>query len=469
MTESTQGGHEPQPFMRSLRCWPFAVAGLSVGGVLLACGARTGLLDGSSGTENPVPTEEAGVAEDASVTSQSIGCPAPSGVQAGAPWPMSMRCPTRTGWTPVLGPATAPRVRWEFLLPDTQLGATGNASPVIAADGTIYVAMEDNPLYALDSQGTVLWSSPLACSHSSPAIGADGTIYVGDDSATLHALDPTGREKWSYLSPPVFPTNQTFPSGSPALGADGTVYFGNGIRLHALAPSGGLLWSVVLETAFAGGASPAIAGNGDVYAQNGVFNTSLNAQQLPSGLVSALSRTGNFLWPTAFDGGTPSGTAAPVTVAPKGTVVASAFWSVGTLPPGYSGAAGVEALALDGGTLWYFDLPVEDGGPFSQFPLPVAVAPGGFVYVANARSLVAFTPAGSVLWQTALAGEATSAPIVDGAGIIYVGTASNLVAVSPAGAVLWSLGAVSGATSLAIGGDGTLYAGTGTEGLYALR
>ena len=121
----------------------------------------------------------------ASVTPQSLGCPGPTGAQPNAPWRMFMRCATHQGWTEVLGQATQPGIRWLFSGPPGTTLPAGSTAPVVAADGTIYVAMQGSPVCS--PAGAVLWSV-VVTEATSLAIGGDGTLYAGTLQATLVAL-----------------------------------------------------------------------------------------------------------------------------------------------------------------------------------------------------------------------------------------------------------------------------------------
>ncbi len=77
------------------------------------------------------------------------------------------------------------------------------ASPVIAADGTVYISPIFEPnLYVIDSNGSIIWSvdlaDPCSCKYgwSEPALGPDGTIYVSFDDPYLRAVDPNGTVRW---------------------------------------------------------------------------------------------------------------------------------------------------------------------------------------------------------------------------------------------------------------------------------
>ena len=96
-------------------------------------------------------------------------------------------------------------------------------SPVIGADGTVYVGSPDHNVYALDGQtGVKKWAFKTGAEvHSCPAIGADGTVYVGSNDRKLYALDgQTGARRW------VFKTGGEVRS-SPAIGTDGAIYIGS--------------------------------------------------------------------------------------------------------------------------------------------------------------------------------------------------------------------------------------------------
>ena len=95
------------------------------------------------------------------------------------------------------------------------------SSPVLGADGTVYVGSLDGYLYAIDTAGSQRWNFKTnGTVFSSPVLGADGTVYVGSWDGYLYAIDTAGGQRWK------FKTND-FVVSSPVLGADGTVYVGS--------------------------------------------------------------------------------------------------------------------------------------------------------------------------------------------------------------------------------------------------
>jgi outer membrane protein assembly factor BamB len=107
------------------------------------------------------------------------------------------------------------------------------SSVAIGPDRTIYFGGKNGDLYALRERAgafrttvEVLWRYRLGPGiQSSPLLAADGTVYIGDEKGTLHAvLPPKSGEGAKALW--KFATKGTLIS-SPALGADGTLYEGS--------------------------------------------------------------------------------------------------------------------------------------------------------------------------------------------------------------------------------------------------
>ena len=121
-------------------------------------------------------------------------------------------------------------LKWIFPVRDRCGG-----SPLIAADGTIYVAGAQ--LHALTPEGTERWHYQSMQDElgGSPAIASDGTIYVGSEAFGLHALAPDGSLRWTF---PIQGGVKT----SPAVAKDGTIYFGGRDKIVALSPSGEKKW-----------------------------------------------------------------------------------------------------------------------------------------------------------------------------------------------------------------------------------
>ncbi len=112
-------------------------------------------------------------------------------------------------------------LKWSYTLG----GSYGYGSPAVASDGTIYLAhYGDGTIYALNPDGTRKWSYATGKTglkvYSSPVIGADGIVYVGFSDNKVYALNPDGTLKWTYTTGGQI-------RNSPAIGRDGTLYVGS--------------------------------------------------------------------------------------------------------------------------------------------------------------------------------------------------------------------------------------------------
>ncbi len=67
------------------------------------------------------------------------------------------------------------------------IGAIGRSSPAIDASGNVYICTNSG-LYALDTNYAVKWTYPIKDENASPIIGADGTIYVHSSDGKLYAV-----------------------------------------------------------------------------------------------------------------------------------------------------------------------------------------------------------------------------------------------------------------------------------------
>ena len=287
---------------------------------------------------------------------------------------------------------------------DPEGGGEVIAAPLVAADGTIYIATtgagpyETNAVYALSPAGELLWRYPHAEASfpniflASPALSPDGeTLYVGGAwgpavdawdvtvPGTVLAFDlrldsGTGddRLKWAFE-----PVNQddflqpTLWTTSLAVGSDGTLYLSGAQRLLAnvtavafaledLGETAGYAWPRVVDLdrgrarITLGLALREVDGvTTRVYANSG--NTPLAVVgYTPGGKLYALDpENGAELWPEPFD---------PEDHGGYGTMTGIAIDHEGVLYTGVSGNVGgqqgrVYAIREDGSLLW--DLATE--------------------------------------------------------------------------------------------------------------
>ncbi|WCN36802.1 PQQ-binding-like beta-propeller repeat protein [Aneurinibacillus uraniidurans] len=134
-------------------------------------------------------------------------------------------------------------------------------TPVIAEDGTIYIATigdfesKNHNLYAVSSEGIVKWSFKIDdLATFSPVIAKDGTVYVTTDGPKLFAISPDGSLKWIYKGERGYWSN-------PVLSNDNTIYIGSRNNLYAIDERGKEKWKVSIARG-SDNASPVITDDG---------------------------------------------------------------------------------------------------------------------------------------------------------------------------------------------------------------
>ena len=137
----------------------------------------------------------------------------------------------RDGFIRALSTDGSASILWSF-----KTGAALSVSPGLAVgiDGTVYVTSFDSYLYAINgSSGSLRWSFQAAggdqvfgathigggssLSASSPVVMADGTVYVGSNDGYIYAVGMNGAVRWRVQT-------QGAVQASPAVSSDGTVY-----------------------------------------------------------------------------------------------------------------------------------------------------------------------------------------------------------------------------------------------------
>jgi outer membrane protein assembly factor BamB len=391
-----------------------------------------------------------------------IGMADTQSMSAIAPWPMYGHDSNHTCRSSANGP-TYSDVKWTYNL---GVRVQDNASPVIAADGTVYVPSECG-FFAINPDGTLKWkqwgTAPWDLTHTrmAPAVANDGSaVYVyaiGILTYRLYALDPVdGDIIWFYDI-----GYSTY--GSPSIGLDGTIYIGGipepsagSSHMYAINPDGTLKWcwedtggGCWIET------SPAIGPSGEVYFQHNCL-----------GLV-ALESNGQLKW--SHNGALGQAWNSP-SIGPDGTI--------------YIGSSDHYFYALnpDGTVKW--KVSVDN----FMYEAAAALSSGGSTIYRgdNMGIFYAFDSSGYLKWKcdTGIDGEIQCAPALAANGIIYF-TQGLTSAVVPSdkgylyalrasdGTLVWKYEIGWSTSSPVIAADGTLYAvGGDTSGngvLYAFR
>jgi hypothetical protein len=109
------------------------------------------------------------------------------------------------------------------------------------------------------AQPHMLWECDLGAGVTSNPVSTNtGVIYVTTSDSVLHAVSPSGAVLWSTQI-----NGEAGLASTPAIGADGTVYVGGRYYLNALWPDGTWRWS--MPAPFSNSYSPAISPDEKIY------------------------------------------------------------------------------------------------------------------------------------------------------------------------------------------------------------
>jgi YVTN family beta-propeller protein len=147
-------------------------------------------------------------------------------------WPMTGHDPQRMGYSPFIGPKTAPSPSWIFPTGEPIIGDL-----VISAEGKIYFASDK--LYALNLNGTPYAPAVPISPLTSPAIDdINGYIYITAQSAPgrYNVLRYSKQlENSTVVFSGAFQFGAIVPSAI-VVGPDGTIYFSDGVSIIAWGP-----------------------------------------------------------------------------------------------------------------------------------------------------------------------------------------------------------------------------------------
>jgi chitodextrinase len=271
-------------------------------------------------------------------------------------------------------------VRWRFKLD----GDYSLHSPGVAADGTVYVSMENGKFYAIAPNGTLRWVIQTGFGglvYGPVSVAADGTINVAGIVASpsgtgatgaIFAISPTGTVKWVFNQ-----TNQFIIAG-PNIGPDGNIYAVadiTGIGLFSLTPQGQLRFKTGSFTEHGALGQSIVFGSGQLYF---AFDMASTGSQ-PSLFAYDLGGAKRFQVSGAAQNAQP-------VVGPNGNVVIQSFPS--------SIGLSLSAYTPAGSLAWTF---YEFPGNTEESP---DVGPDNVAYtVRNLSTLFAFNANGTERWR----------------------------------------------------------------------
>ncbi len=332
--------------------------------------------------------------------------------------------------------------------------ATFYTSPVLAADGTLYLATVQGRIIALDSSSATKWeyrTDAFDFVSGGMLLDREGNLYF-TTLTKVYSLSPDGQQRWmTQCTPPKIYQSDI---GSTI---DGDVlYVECGHSFHALNKDvGSEIWSL-----------PALDYESAVVARDGKIFTVRNQQ------IAVIGSDGVQLWtyPALPHGNfdprrSTSGALENYIYTPL------AFGADGTI---FAGARMVNKIvAIDsqtGGLKWAFD-----AGKYAPFRSAPSVAADGTIYAQTMVGVAyAINPDGSRKWMYQMPQTYTSdlhaAPIIGDDGTVYFLAESMVVALSPEGHPVGTFG-LSGpcAGSPVLSPDGILYIATLKGNVFAIR
>lgn len=292
------------------------------------------------------------------------------------------------------------------------------STPVVGADGTIYVGSADRYFYALEPDGTVAWQRLTGeIIDSSALLDDQGRIYFGSGDGQLYALDAeTGDEVWTMQAddPAVNDAFIRWFEGNVAMGPSGTLYVPNdNFFLYAVdRDTGDVSWR--FHTPDQTWSLPAV----DVRTETLYFGNN-NVVSLLGDNTFALDAAGELVWSLRTLG----------TIAASPLLTADGKMILG----GFDGF--VRAYDLDGEQLW------EVGTRDHIYASPAELSDGTIVQPSADGTIYALDPeSGSLRWAFDTREPIRSSPAVDAEDHIYVGSGEGrLFVLEPDGALRWAM------------------------------
>jgi outer membrane protein assembly factor BamB len=186
---------------------------------------------------------------EAGLPSEPYGYEVP--VQEDSPWPSFRRDRKNSGHSPVTGAYddTPPyNMPWSF---QTEKGIF--STPILDADGTVYVGSADHNFYAIHPDGKEKWrfqtgeliDSAATITRKDPALGTSKVVFLSGDGNIYCLRSDNAEPIWTFQATvDPGPGYNNWWEGNVVMGFDGTLYAGNtNWNYYAFTQEGALRWT----------------------------------------------------------------------------------------------------------------------------------------------------------------------------------------------------------------------------------
>lgn len=308
------------------------------------------------------------------------------------------------------------------------------------------------------SAGVLMWTFDSGAELRGPIVaGADGSIYFITRDDVLHGVDSAGRETLRRQAYGRAPT--VLPDGSLAAMSSRS-------ELAAIASDGTTLWNVEIGDS----AGPLAADDRAIYAAGSADLVAVRASgsfdwRVSVGPVAAVATT-----PDGVVAGSPGG--AITALAQDGAVI----WTF-TPDGGFSGSVAyvdevVYAGSADGG-VYAIDLrtgnPIWHAGSAHAVTAGPVVAPSGTIF-AGSDTIYGVSSDGQLRWKDPTLKPGKAGLLVLGYDSVFDAAAGDVGAVLAGdGSYLWTARSFGEITAAASSPSGTLYIGSSTGRIFAVR
>ncbi|MCB1316850.1 MAG: PQQ-binding-like beta-propeller repeat protein, partial [Leptospiraceae bacterium] len=361
-----------------------------------------------------------------------------------SPWPRFRNNSQQTGRTAYKPTDTAGGRPWVF-----QTGKGIFSSPVIDAEGTVYIGSADQYFYAIDRNGRLKWKFATGEIIDSAALLDDtGRVYFGSGDAHVYALNRrTGTMIWKSAAHSVEAVqaeyglqtyNVNWFEGNMGMLPGGQIIAPNDNYLtYALNRDTGEREIVFVSNEM----------NWSLPAVNTRTNRMFSGSQFVAfqNVFAFNTQTGENEW---VSGGLGSNSGSPLLTSEKENAA--------VIVGGFDGI--VRAYAQDSGKeLW------QTGTRDHIYASPAQQADGTIIQPSADGTVYALHPEdGHILWAYDTLEPIRSSPAIDGNGVIYVGSGEGkLFAINPDGTLRWAYQCISDVRN-----DMNASPGLGFDGIY---